>query len=228
MKRRDLTLILCIAYSVLLVLFDFFKFDWIIKIKVSQSFGAEILLGFILYIPYIIFACLTGWSIIYIFKKIKSKKWKSILPTAVMAFTILLLIVFPYTKTYINMFYKLNQEQLQKTIQMVNSEEIHSYAIDENEYRAPFRLTSYSGVMHKDSHNGVTKVKFYAFKGIKKDNDVIIVYSSDDSSIDSDDFSDDLVKWNLSNIKKICPNWYSATVNGYELNSNYYPMTESP
>lgn len=208
-------------------MFDFFKFDLIIKVKGSYSFGAEIVLGYILYIPYVIFACLTAWSTIYMFKKIKSKKWKAILPTAVMLFTILLLIVFPYTNMYINMFYKLNQEQLQKTIQMVYNGEIHSYAIDENEYRVPFRLTSYSGVMQKDIHNGVTKVEFNAFKGIKKDNDVIIVYASDDSGITSDDFTDDLITWNLSNIKKICPKWYSATVNGYKLNANYYPLKSS-
>jgi uncharacterized membrane protein YuzA (DUF378 family) len=66
MRRKNSTLILCIICSIFLLIFDFFKFDLITKVKGSYSFGAGIIVGFLLWIPYILYGILVIWTVCYI------------------------------------------------------------------------------------------------------------------------------------------------------------------
>jgi hypothetical protein len=102
----------------------------------------------------------------------------------------------------------------------MNNGEMQKYQIGTNKYMAPYRLTSYSGVLNTDVHDNVTKIMFYAFSGLKKD--VVIVYCSDDSGIDKRDFNGGIYggSWNFSNTRKINVNWYSATIMGYKIDMN--------
>lgn len=229
MKKRDITLVLCILSSIFVLAFDFLKFDFIIKVKSAGSFGAEIVSGFLVLIPYGLYGILAIWSLIYIFKKYRSKKWMALLPAIIILVTVLLLGFFPYTKMYLDLNYSINKARFQQTIHLVDSGEIKgykkNYQLGSDEYIAPYRLSSYSGVVRVQVHNDVTKLMFSAYKGYSRE--VVIVYSSDDSGINKKDFSDRLngATWNFSNIKKIDGNWYSATVNGLTLGTNWYPST---
>lgn len=227
MKKRNFMTIIYVIFSLLFCAFDLLKYDVMIRINGGSSFGASIVVGYLLWIPYILYGVLAIWSFVYAFKWIKSKNWRALLPAIVSIITIFFLFVFPYTDAYLDLNYSLNKEQLQETVQMVKSGKIHKYQIDEYEYMAPYRLTSYSGVLYLDQNSGVTKIMFYAFRRFQKD--VVIVYSSDDSSIDETDFFNVLgfARWNYSNIQKIETNWYSATVNGYTISKTFYPLASA-
>lgn len=213
MKKRNITLALSILSSVFILAFDFVKFDLIIRVKGSGSFGAGIVSGFLLLFPYILYGLLAIWSLLYVFKRIKAKKWRAFAPMCVIIVTIFLLGLFPYTKAYLKANYSINKEEFQKTIQLLNNGEMQQYQIGTDKFLVPYRLTSYSGVLYTDVDNGVTKVMFFAYSGFNKD--VVIVYSSDDSGINENDFSGNFPigsTWNFSKINKIDTNWYSSTI----------------
>jgi hypothetical protein len=199
-----------------MLIFDFLKFDLINKVEGSYSFGLGIVIGFLLWIPYILYGVLAIWTVCYAFKKSEVKRWKAFIPMTLMIITIVLFVFLPYSKTYIELNYSFNKERFQKTVQLMNNGVMQRYQIGTNKYIAPYRVTSYSGVLYTDVNDGVTKIMFYAFSGLKKD--VVIVYCSDDSGIDQRDFSGSIydAMWNYSNTKKIDVNWYSAIINGYK------------
>ncbi|MEA4831616.1 hypothetical protein SDC9_127036 [bioreactor metagenome] len=197
----------------------FYKLNFYVAAD-TRSFGAGIIVGFLLYIPYILYGILAIRTVFYLFKKFKEKRLVAFAPAGIILVTTLLYALFPYTNLYLNMYYSLNKGMLQKTVQLMNEGKV--YPIDNNEYIVPYKSTSYTGVLYTEVNDGITKIMFYAFKGVKKD--IVIVYSSDDSSINKKDFNNIIYggTWNFSNIKKIDTNWYSATINGYKRNYHLY------
>lgn len=226
LKRKNI--FFCILTSIFILAFDFFKFDFFLGVRGSSSFGAEIVYGFLALIPYGLYGILAIWSGIYAFKKYNSMRGKAFIPTTVILITIFLLNFFPYTKLYLNLNYSLNRGRFQQTIQIINGGEIEdykrNYQLGSEEYIVPYRLASYSGVIQVQIHNDIIKVMFSAYKGYSRE--VVIVYASDDSGIDKTDFSSNGATCNYSNINKIDVNWYSATISGYTMPSNFYPLAD--
>lgn len=205
MKKKMNTLITCIICSILLLLFDFFKFDMIIRAK-GYSFGLTIIVGFLAYLPYLIYVIWTIWLVVYIFKKGEIQKVTTFMPLAIMVVTILLLTVVPYSDTYTSLNYSLNKQNFGKIIEMVKNGEIQQYRTNMTEYVVPYRFTSYIGKMYTCVNDDVIKVMFYAYRGFR--GNVVLIYSSDGSEIKNRDFGK-----NFKNIKRIDDNWYSAKYN---------------
>lgn len=203
MKKKNYISLICIIYSIALILFDFFKYD--IFIKANYSFGLLMVVGILSYIPYVLYGILIIWIVWHIIRKVRALHWMTFVPLTVVIITILLLTVFPYTDEYIGLYYSLNRGNLYKTIEMVNNGEIQRQT-GEHEYVVPYRLTSYSKVLYAHANDEVTEVLFFAYKGIGKA--TVMVYYSDDSGINESDFSS--IR-NPRNIKKVDDNWYSAT-----------------
>lgn len=205
MTKKKNILITCIICSILLLLFDFFKFDMIIRAK-GYSFGLTIIVGLLAYLPYLLYVIWTSWLVVYIFKKGEIQKVRTFMPLAVMVVTILLLTVVPYSDTYANLNYSLNKQNFEKTIDMVNNGEIQQYQTNMTEYVVPYRFTSYIGKLYTCVNDDVTKVMFYAYRGFR--GSVVLIYSSDGSEIKNRDFEK-----SFNSIKRIDDNWYSAKYN---------------
>ena len=209
MKKKSNTLVLCVISSISLILFDFYKFDLLIHVEGKYNFVAGLGISWLALFIYGLYGILVIWSYVYIFTQFKSINWKALIPAAVTSITVILLLVFPYTEAYVNLDYSINKDNFQKTVQMANHME--NYLIGEGEYIVPYRLTSYSGVLNK-ADGTITKMMFYAYSGFGKC--VVIIYTADDSGINSEEFSEifNIGKWKYSNIRKLDTNWYSATV----------------
>ncbi len=202
--------IIFILVSILLLLFDWIKGRLILL--TANSLGAELVVGLLAYIPYVLYCTFIIWSVIYMLKRIKLKKLGAFVPLIIVSITLLILFFIPYSKTYLNFDYETNKVYREKTIEMVASKVIQQYQSGEDEYIAPYRLTSYTGKIYVQDVDGVTKVLFYSYKGFTKSR--IIVYSSDDSGIIENDFNFGVPqnKLDLGDIKRLDKNWYSATI----------------
>lgn len=212
MKRIKSLYFICLISSIILVLFDFYKFDLMIKAD-GYSLGAELVTNFLVMIPYCLYALLMIFSLFYAIKKYKSIRWKAVIPSIITIITVIVFAVLPYTKGYESLFYSINKNNYNKIIEMINSREILDYQCDSNMYIVPYRMASYTGKMTAETRDGVTKIKFYAYRGFLKS--IVIMYASDDSGINQDDFVDypyTRAKFEFSNLSTIEPKWYTATV----------------
>ena|GEM_PF-2825954 len=209
MKKKNVAILISALSSLFLLLFTLFKFDLTTFADIYAPLGAELVLGFVILAIYGLYAIFALWSFLYAFLNAKTKKWMALVPMLIMIPTIYLIVFFPYTKAYFNLYLSINQNQLQKTVQMQKM----GRQIDRNEYIVPYRFTSFSGVMYTQVNGEVKKDLFYTYNGFQKD--IVIVYTSDDSGIDKRDFSECFPTgyyWNFREIHKIERNWYSATV----------------
>lgn len=154
------------------------------------------------------------FGVLSIVLNIKKVKLIAFVMFFIYAFTIFTVFVFPRTELYINIDYNINNDSREATINMIKNDDIDDCCIGQNEYIVPFRQTSYTRTMHIQEKNGVLKVMFYVYLGIHEKS--IIVYVSDDSGIESSDFSSDLpvgILYKFYDIKKLSNNWYSARIN---------------
>jgi hypothetical protein len=190
------------------LLFDFFKFD-IYNRTDTYSFGAGLFSGFIILAIYGMYYSLAIGTLFYIILRIKVNKRKAFIPSVIMIVTILLLTFVPYSKGYVNIFYSINKDDFQKIVQMYNKGELDDFQSNVNEYIVPYRLTSYTGKMYVQNTEGVSKIQFYASGGFRK---LVIIYSSDDSGINQEDFYNLRIKMDYRNIRRIDKNWYSAVI----------------
>ncbi len=206
-------MLIFLVANIFILLFDFFKYDIYNKAD-ARSFGAGIAFGFIIYAVYGMYCILAIgtllYTLLYIVFGIKKYKWKAFILSGIMITTILLLTVVPYTKGYLNVFYAINKDHFQKTIQMYNKGELQRYQCGATEYYVPYRLSSYIGKMDVQDNESSIKIRFYAYRGFFSD--IVIVYSSDDSGINENDFSVLGYKINYSNVRGIDKNWYSAVI----------------
>lgn len=199
---------ICLLSSILILLFDFFKYDIYNKAD-ARSFGAGLAFGLVIYFVYGVYCFLAIGTLFYVIQRLKQYKWKAFIPSMIMLVTILLLTLVPYTKSYVNAFYFINKDNLQKTVQMYTKGELQDFYRGD-EYIVPYRLTSYTGKMVIQERNNSIKIEFYAYRGFS--NKTVIIYSSDDSGINPDDFIIVGYKLNYRNIHKIDTNWYSAVM----------------
>ena len=200
-----------IIVTAIFILFQIFQYDLYLAVD-AKSFGLGVMIGLLPYFLYFVYVVLMICSIVYAIKGIGVEKRRAFVPTAACAVVIVFFFVFPRTNLYLNLNYNLNKGNRNKTIEMIENKTIFDYAIDMNEFKTPFRQTSYTGTLISQEQDGTLKVLFYAYKDITTTR--IIVYASDDSGITDDDFDFNLANslHIFSNINKIAPNWYSATM----------------
>jgi hypothetical protein len=203
MNNSKRILISSVVASIFLFVFNMLRFD--IAMIANRSFGLLIIVGLISFIPYILY---TGWAIWLIISAIKNRKNNikdKLISIIVISLTVILLTIIPYTDTYINMNYTVNKNKLNETVDMIVDGDIELARTNNNEYIAPYRLTSYTGQLYTYDKDDITKVMFYVFSGYR--GGVVLVYSTDDSELMSSDF-----QRRFENIQKVDENWYSAYV----------------
>lgn len=197
-----------ILASILLLLFD--RTKYYLVLLTGNRLGFKLAIGLLLNIMYVLYCGLVIWAVIYVLKRIKEKRLGAFVPLIIVTIILLIFFFIPYSKVYLNFDYEINKTNRSKTIEMFANKEIIKNYPDQEEYIAPYMFTSYTGKIYIQDVDGVTKVMFYSYLGFTKRR--IIVYTSDDSGIDEYDFNFGISekKLNLSDVKKLDKNWYSA------------------
>ena len=193
------------------VVFQFCKHDLAI-LAGATSFGWEITLGLFDYFSYIVYAVLIIFSLMLLIRDVRLIKWRAAVPILICVIVVTFFFIIPSSNLYLKWNYCINKESRIKTIAMVENGSISSRQIDVHVYMVPYRLTSRTRTMIIQNRNDVQKVLFYTYKGVTVTK--IIVYVSDDSGIMENDFNFHSPEYNhlFSNINKLAPNWYSATL----------------
>jgi hypothetical protein len=190
--------------STFFIIFDHSRFDLTIKIN-------SFVVGNFVLLVYFLFGVTGILSLIHAIKYIKSLKWQAVIPVVIFSITIFYVFVFPLTDLYYNISYKINAVKRTQIVEMLWQNKLDRYQIGANEYMVPFRSCSYTGTMLVQKKADNIKVMFYInyFFGKSK----VLIYVSDDSGIDKNDFNGGL-QYNLhfSDIKKVDFDWYTATI----------------
>jgi len=209
--KKSLFYVVFIVINAIFILFQIFKYDLLILAK-SNSFGYQIILGLLDNAMYLLYALIFLFSVIYAVVKMKEMKWKAYVHSIVCVLVIFLLIVLPATESYANWNYSLNKSRRTSIIEMKMNGELTEFAIGMNEYRAPYRGVSYTKAIYVQEKANTTKIMFIIHQafGINR----VLIYVSDDSGIDVNDFALSSYPRNYCDIKKMDTNWYLALVDG--------------
>jgi hypothetical protein len=188
----------------------FFTFDWV-RFDLSKKINNSLIIGNFVWFIYFLYGCMGVWSVIYLIKKLSVYRWKAFIPIAIVIITILYFLLIPLSNIYLNIDYKLNGGNRAKIVQMVQNDQMQRNQIGENKYIVPYRLTSHTGYIYVQKNTLVTKIMFYVYCGIGKSR--VIIYSSNDSEINENDFNSGIPVTNshFRDIKKMEKYWYSAT-----------------
>ena len=209
--KKFISSILFVIISILFVLFTELKNDISYYIKSDMPLGAGIVFGQLVNFAYL--AYIISGIIIIIILAIKKRKSSMLITIITYILTVFIVFVFPATDLFIDMNFEINKVNRNKTIDLINNEEISDNMIGINEYAVPFRKTSCTRSMLVPKNDGCLKVMFFAHKDIFADK--VIIYSSDDGGVKPYDFSHGLpsgMKYDFQNIKKLSENWYSAKI----------------
>lgn len=202
MNNRRLAFInsIFIVVSIFAIIIDWLKFE--ISERTYGFFN-----NFAILLNAIILLGMLIWSIIYLVKNISKIKWKALLPSIIIIFTIVLNVYMPLTEPFIKLNFLINSDSREKIVKMFEKNQMSNYQTGMDKYMVPlvYRLSTHNGrVYTQKSDDGVTKILFYVHCGI---NSSAIVYVSNDSGINEGDFG---FKYHSKRFLK--KNWYSAII----------------
>jgi hypothetical protein len=146
--------------------------------------------------------------LIYVIVRIKQIKLFALIHCVIIAVTVLFFIYIPYTDTYQKIYFALEKNHLNETIQMIGTDELWQTGMDE--FRVPYRLTSHTGKFYVSIDNDVTRAEFTIYKGLDKSS--ILIYTSGTDKVNENDFSLCVYKTGIHDIKQMATHWYTAIV----------------
>ena len=184
------------------IVFEWLKYDIRIFAKGGLSLGAEMILGFIIFMVYIFYGLMIVFAVILPVVKRKTCKLGNFVPITLTTIALILHFIFLPSQLYTSANYNVLSTQRQQTVSMVLNGEIGFYHGDTSQYLATYRLTSQKAKLYVDDSDGVTKIIFYAHCGIRTDN--VIVYVSDGAELKEN--------WKYTDIRMLDENWYSAKI----------------
>ena len=207
--RGILVSIIFVIITIIFIILERFKFDLMIKIY-AGNLGATLVSGNLIWLGHILYCLLGIGTIVYAVLSFKTLNWQALIPAVIFLSTVLYVYFYPMTDLYINQNYIKNAEDRIKTIEMLENHQLIEYQIGQGVYMVPYRATSHTGTMLVQERGGVTKVMFYAYRGLGASK--VFVYVSDDSGIDSRDFNFGYSSYeqHFGEIKKMDNCWYSA------------------
>jgi hypothetical protein len=180
--KQHVSILIILAASILLVLFNFFMFD---IINAFDKPGCKCIDG-IAWLCVYISICDRGPDVlIYVIVRIKQIKLFALIHCVIIAVTVLFFIYIPYTDTYQKIYFALEKNHLNETIQMIGTDELWQTGMDE--FRVPYRLTSHTGKFYVSIDNDVTRAEFTIYKGLDKSS--ILIYTSGTDKVNENDFS---------------------------------------
>jgi hypothetical protein len=187
------------------VIFDWFKFDLVVKTN-------EFAVGNLTLIIYIVYWLMGICTIVYAVLLLKQFKWQAFIPTMIFLIAVLYVSIYPMTNLYFNKDYISNAGKRIQTVKMLEQHQLTEYQIGQDEYMVPYRSTSRTDTMLVQEKSNVIKIMFYIYRGFGINK--VLVYVSDDSGIEPNDFNFELPSYtqNFKNIKKMDDNWYSAII----------------
>lgn len=190
-------MILCIFF----IAIDWLRFD---LIRLVDNIGFNLVLGIILMALVVIYIFMLIYSLIYSFINYKSKKLNSLIPF------MCLLLVFVYyctvnnSVTYANFMYNVNKNNMEKTINMYEGNELKQIGVDK--FIAPYMLTSHNKIVYIDSENEMMTAIFFISNGYRHDR--IVFYT--DNNIEDIKLNNKYNHLNLTDIKAFDDKWYYA------------------
>ena len=202
MRKFILPMVILIA-SILLIVFEWAKFDLAIQMNTFA-------IGTLTWIVYILYAVLGIGTILYAILMCRTIKWQAFISVALFLITLTYVFLYPLSIVYTNAEFEKNLAKRIETVKLVESNQISEYQINVDEYIVPYRETSHTGTMLVQRRNGITKVMFYSYKGLMSAR--VIVYVSDNSGIEINDFNLDFPGYirNYSQSRQMTSNWFSV------------------
>ncbi len=197
-----ITSILCILSGILILVLDYYKSNLILKYvyfggKADPTMYLAVIVG--------LYCILAVLSVICVFKTFETIKWKSIIPVAAMIIPVLLILFFPYSRAYTVLFYALNKDRLQQTL---DSAELEKYYKGDGIYTVPYRFASDMDEIRVLSDSG--EVMYFAYNGCGFVRDVLLIYSPHDDLLNrKSQLLDDSLS--IGHIVRLDTGWYSAT-----------------
>jgi energy-coupling factor transporter transmembrane protein EcfT len=192
MKQRKL-LILSIASSVLVILYEFFQWRII-------DIVTEFLIFPIWLIVFGFFIVITVRAVIHLFK---NKDWK---PVSIQVLTVLLLFFFPFTEIILDIDFKTNKSEREKVTKMVENGTLKSnVSYNSSLILLPKKyqhLSKGGGEIEIEKTDKGYFILFFTYRGIL-DNFSGFVYSSNDQKPSKNTFDGD-----FKQIEKLEEKWY--------------------
>jgi hypothetical protein len=170
--------------------------------------GANALMGLLGYVFIFLYAIVALIVLIYVIVRIKQIKLFALIHCVIIAVTVLFFTYIPYTDTYQKIYFALEKNHLNETIQMIGTDELWQTGMDE--FRVPYRLTSHTGKFYVSIDNDVTRAEFTIYKGLDKSS--ILIYTSGTDKVNENDFSLSVYKTGIHDIKQMDTHWYTAIV----------------
>jgi hypothetical protein len=205
---------ICFLANLLILLYEYFKIELSYFANNNNSGIEELIKKLLVYVvvPFAIYVFFIISLIIIVSKKkyIQFKLVKTIAIILLIILTAIGPLYVPYSNTVAKLQYIVNKEHYADTVQKFSDGQLQRYHAEDDIYVVPYMFTSYTRLVTVQEKDGVTKIRFDIYEGLIKFR--VIIYSSDDSGINSSDFSFQSHKYSYGDIHKIDTNWYSATV----------------
>ncbi len=196
-------LVISIA-SVLLLLFDLFLYDALIYFN---SPGAKVAMGLFIYFVLFIYAITAIIVLIHIAVNIKIIKLFAIAHCTTITLTVLFFTYLPFTETYHQLYFAIEKNHLNETIQLYEEGALSQIGIDK--YIVPYRLTSHTGKVYFFQDEQSINALFTIYKGFHKSSNILYSSGCDAPTVDNNYFG--LCRCDTLNINKIDEHWYTIT-----------------
>ena len=181
---REAVLYFSIFISSLLVVINIFRWKLIEILTVFLEPFLELIIS-------VIFLAVLVWSIIYLGKNVRKLKYRALLPMGINLITLIIVIFVPFTNISCDLDFKLNLNDREKIVSMIQSGELKSYGKRLIQLPDEYKHLSKGGGEIAVEQDGETyKIFFYTFRGIL-DNFSGFAYISNDSELLHEDFNGD-------------------------------------
>lgn len=188
-------MILCVFF----IAIDWLRYD---LIRLVGNNGFNLVLGIILIALVVIYFLLLIYSRIYFFINYKSKKLNSLIPFMCLSLVFVYYFTVNNSVTYANFMYNVNKNNMEKTINMYEANELKQ--IGDDKFIAPYRLTSHNKIVYIDSENDIVTAVFFISNGYRHDR--IVFYT--DNNIEDIKLNNKYNYLNLTDIKAFDDKWY--------------------
>ncbi len=204
MKKNKIIFVYVIV-ALIYILMDWLRFDLILAV---DSLGFNLIFGLVLLGFRILFIILFICSLVYLIIKYRIIKIKAFIPFFLMLVIIFYFIFRTYSPLYLDIDFIIHKAGREEIIEMYKENRLTQINI--NTYIVPYRMVSHNKKVYIQNKDGIINAVFYISKGFI--NDRILIYVSDDSKANTNDFWDSPDYRKLINIRKASDNWYFADI----------------